>query len=59
MLDIPPGPELLKELLRREISVDFRPSGGLRVSPHFYKTVEEIGCAGSREALRPDRGYAG
>ncbi len=41
-LDVPRGPEVLKELLRREILVDYRPQAGLRVSPHFYNTQEEI-----------------
>ena len=41
-LDIPRGPEVLQELLRREIIVDYRPQAGLRVSPHFYNTEEEI-----------------
>lgn len=41
-LDVPRGPEALKVLLRREILVDYRPQAGLRVSPHFYNTEEEI-----------------
>lgn len=30
------------ELERREIIVDFRPGAGIRVSPHFYNTREEL-----------------
>jgi len=30
------------ELERREIIVDFRPGAGIRVSPHFYNTKEEL-----------------
>lgn len=31
-----------KELIRREFIVDFRPGAGVRVSPHFYTTDEEL-----------------
>lgn len=41
-LDVPRGPEVLDELLRREVLVDYRPQAGIRVSPHFYNTEEEI-----------------
>jgi len=30
------------ELLRRDVLVDFRPNAGVRFSPHFYNTMEEI-----------------
>jgi kynureninase len=40
--DVPRGPEVLRELLRREVLVDYRPQAGIRVSPHFYNTQEEI-----------------
>jgi len=29
------------ELIKREFIVDYRPGGGIRVSPHFYNTLEE------------------
>jgi kynureninase len=41
-LDIPRGPEVLRELLRREVLVDYRPNAGIRVSPHFYNTEAEV-----------------
>ena len=41
-LDVPRGPEVLQELLRREVLVDYRPNAGIRCSPHFYNTEEEI-----------------
>jgi kynureninase len=41
-LDVPRGPEVLRELLRREVLVDYRPGAGIRVSPHFYNTEEEV-----------------
>ncbi len=31
-----------KELLQRDVLVDFRPKAGVRFSPHFYNTMEEI-----------------
>jgi kynureninase len=31
-----------QELLRRDVLVDFRPNAGVRFSPHFYNTMEEI-----------------
>jgi kynureninase len=31
-----------QELIRREIIVDYRPGAGIRISPHFYTTDEEL-----------------
>ncbi len=31
-----------KELIRREIIVDYRPGAGIRISPHFYTKDEEL-----------------
>ncbi len=33
---------LTKEMVRREFIVDYRPGAGVRVSPHFYNTDEEL-----------------
>jgi kynureninase len=33
---------ITKELIRREFIVDFRPGAGVRISPHFYTTDEEL-----------------
>jgi kynureninase len=41
-LDVPRGPEVLQELLSRDILVDYRPQAGIRASPHFYNTEQEI-----------------
>ncbi len=41
-LDVPRAPEVLEELLRREVVVDYRPGAGIRVSPHFYNTEDEV-----------------
>jgi kynureninase len=42
ILDVPEGEAVTKELLRREILVDYRPGAGIRLSPHFYTTDEEV-----------------
>jgi kynureninase len=42
ILDVPYGEAVTKELLRREILVDYRPGAGIRLSPHFYTTDDEI-----------------
>jgi kynureninase len=41
-IDVEHGPAVVKELNRREIVVDYRPGAGIRVSPHFYTTDEEV-----------------
>ena len=33
---------IAKELIRREFIVDYRPGAGIRVSPHFYTSDEEL-----------------
>ena len=42
ILDVPHGEGVTRELLRREILVDHRPGAGIRVSPHFYTSDDEI-----------------
>lgn len=34
--------EISRELLRREILIDYRPGAGIRISPHFYTSEEEL-----------------
>ena len=41
-IDMPNAKEVCQELLRREVLVDYRPRAGVRFSPHFYNTMEEI-----------------
>lgn len=36
------GPEVVAALSAQEIIVDYRPDCGLRVSPHFYSTLEDL-----------------
>jgi kynureninase len=33
---------ITRELIRREFIVDYRPGAGVRISPHFYTTDEEL-----------------
>jgi len=44
-VDCPHAAEVCRELLAREILVDFRPKAGIRISPHFYNTFEECDFA--------------
>ncbi len=41
-IDMPNAPEVCKELLKRDILVDYRPRAGVRMAPHFYTADEEI-----------------
>ena len=44
-IDMPDAQEVCRELLNREVLVDWRPKAGVRMSPHFYNTDEEIETA--------------
>jgi kynureninase len=44
-IDCPHAYEVSRELLAREILVDFRPKAGVRFSPHFYNRIEECDFA--------------
>lgn len=39
---MPDAAEVCRELLRREILVDYRPRAGVRMSPHFYNADHEL-----------------
>ncbi len=41
-IECPQAAEVARELLQREILVDYRPQAGIRLSPHFYTADEEI-----------------
>lgn len=36
------GFEIAQELIKRRVMVDYRPKSGIRVSPHFYNSDEDI-----------------
>ena len=42
VVDVPKGQQVTRELARREILVDYRPSAGIRIAPHFYTADEEL-----------------
>jgi kynureninase len=41
-INVPNGYAVCQELIRRKFLVDYRPNAGVRVSPHFYNTDEEV-----------------
>ena len=44
-IDMPDAYEVCRELLQRDILVDYRPQAGVRFSPHFYTKDEELVAA--------------
>ncbi len=44
-IDMPDSQQVSQELLARDILVDWRPKAGVRFSPHFYNTDEEVEAA--------------
>jgi kynureninase len=42
MIGVPDGPALVESLAERRVFVDSRPSAGLRISPHYFNTDEEV-----------------
>jgi len=46
MIGVDDGPRAVARLAERNVFVDCRPGVGLRVSPHFFNTDEEV-----REAM--------
>jgi kynureninase len=40
-VDVPHGELVAKELLLRDIVIDYRPGAGIRIAPHFYNSEEE------------------
>jgi len=55
-IDCPNAAAVSRELLAREILIDYRPKAGIRISPHFYNTEEECDHALDQivEILRTD-----
>jgi kynureninase len=44
-VDCPHAYEVSRELLAREIMIDYRPKAGIRLSPHFYNRMQECDFA--------------
>jgi kynureninase len=42
IVDVADGQNVVDELIRREVIVDYRPGAGIRMAPHFYNTIDEI-----------------
>ena len=42
---MPEAADVCRELLLRDILVDYRPQAGVRMSPHFYTKDEELETA--------------
>jgi len=45
VVDPPHAYEVSRELIARNILIDYRPNGGIRISPHFYNSDAEIHAA--------------
>jgi kynureninase len=57
-LTVPHGPAFVAALAERDILVDCRPDVGLRLSPHFYNTDEELdACLDAVTELIASRGW--
>jgi kynureninase len=53
------APAVTRELIRREIIVDYRPGAGVRISPHFYTRDEELEhVIGEMRQIIDTRAYA-
>jgi len=44
-IDMPDSQQVCRDLLARDILIDWRPKAGVRFSPHFYNTDEEVEVA--------------
>jgi kynureninase len=44
-IEMPDSQEVCNQLLKRDILVDRRPKAGVRMSPHFYNTNQELETA--------------
>jgi kynureninase len=44
-IDMPDSQQVCRDLLARNVIVDWRPKAGVRFSPHFYNTDEEVDLA--------------
>ncbi len=54
----PDAAAITSELIKREIIVDYRPGAGVRISPHFYNTDEEMEIViNEMKKIRDTRAY--
>jgi kynureninase len=45
VFDVPDAERISRELLERNVVIDYRPGAGIRMAPHFYNTEDEIAHA--------------
>jgi kynureninase len=45
IVDVPNGEPVSRELIRRNVIVDYRPGAGIRIAPHFYNDERDIDTA--------------
>jgi kynureninase len=58
-IDMPNAEHVCRELLKRDILVDYRPKAGVRMAPHFYNKDEELDTAiAAVEEILQDRTVA-
>jgi kynureninase len=58
-IDMPDAEEVCRELLKRDILVDYRPKAGVRMAPHFYTKDEELETAiATAEEILKERSVA-
>lgn len=59
-VDMPDAQQVCAELLKRDILVDYRPKCGVRFSPHFYNSDEELtqAVAAVDQILSERKGYS-
>ena len=54
----PNAAAMAKELIRREFIIDYRPGAGIRISPHFYTSDEELDLViQEMKTIRETRAY--
>jgi kynureninase len=42
IVDVPHGEQVSRELIDRDVIIDYRPDAGIRIAPHFYNTEDDI-----------------
>ncbi len=58
-IDVEHAAAVTRELIRREVIVDYRPGAGVRISPHFYTKDEELELViRELKEIRDTRAYA-
>jgi kynureninase len=57
-VQVPSGDRVARELLERDVIVDYRPGAGIRIAPHFYNRADEcLHCVEQIEAILADGSF--